>query len=70
LLVSALDVDKQTDVVISVDIATKMPTFLSQGIDTFTESAGLHRAKKAGNTFAWADSTANGGTVFRVTFNP
>jgi len=69
LLVSALDVDKQTDVVIAVDLSTNTPTFLSQGIDTFTESAGLHRAKKAGNAFAWADSTANGGTVFRVTFN-
>jgi hypothetical protein len=68
LIVSALDFDKQTDVVISLDLASNTPTYLSAGIDTFTESAGLHRAKKGGNTFAWADSTANGGTVFRVTF--
>jgi hypothetical protein len=68
LLVSALDTDKRTDVVISVDLATNTPTYLSQNIDTFTEAAGLHRAKKGGNTFAFVDSTAKGGTVFRVTF--
>ena len=68
LLVSALDPLKKTDVIINIDLATKTSTLLSQGIDTFLEPAGLHRAKQGGNSFAWADSAANGGTVFRVTF--
>jgi hypothetical protein len=68
LLVSALDPIKKTDVIIRIDLGSKTSTLESQGIDTFLEPAGLHRAKQGGNTFAWADSIANGGTIFRVTF--
>jgi len=66
LLISALDPIKKTDVVLTIDLATSATTSFSDGIDTYQESAGLHRAKLGGNTFAWADSQANGGTVFRV----
>ncbi len=66
LMVSALDPLEQTDVVIMVDLATKETSYFSDGISTFVESAGLHRAKQGGNTFAWADGSANGGRVFRV----
>jgi DNA-binding beta-propeller fold protein YncE len=68
LLVSALDPAKGTDVLLQIDIGTAMPHDpVSSGIDTFYESAGLHRAK-AKNVFAWADSSAgpNGGRVFVV----
>ena len=64
--VSAIDPLTGTDVIARIKLDTKDVDFLSQGIDTFTESAGLHRAKNA-NSYAWADSKANGsGTVFTV----
>lgn len=66
LLVSALDPDKHTDTVIIVDLSTNGLSYFAEGIDEYVESAGLHRAKQGGNTFAWADSTAGGGKVFRV----
>jgi hypothetical protein len=66
LMVSALDPLEQTDTVIMIDLATNEATYFSDGINTFVESAGLHRAKQGGNTFAWADSLANGGRVFRL----
>jgi hypothetical protein len=66
LLVSALDPIKRTDTVIIVDLANNGLSYFSDGIDTYLESAGLHRAKQGGNTFAWADSQADGGKVFRV----
>jgi hypothetical protein len=67
VLVSAFDPVKKTDTVIIVNLVTKNPTYFSSGIDTYVESAGLHRAKQGGNTYAWADSQAGGtGTVFRV----
>lgn len=69
LYVSGFDPVKRTDAVIIVDLATNNLSYFADGIDTFVESAGLHRAKLGGNTFAWADTTnGNGlGTVFRVT---
>jgi DNA-binding beta-propeller fold protein YncE len=67
LVISAFDPIKKTDTVINYDLASNTSTMFSEGIDTFIESAGLHRAKQGGNTFAWSDSIANGGTVFRIT---
>lgn len=67
VLVSGFDPVKRTDTIVIVNLVTKIPTYFSAGIDTYVESAGLHRAKQGGNTFAWADSQAGGtGTVFRV----
>jgi hypothetical protein len=68
LLVSSRDPVKKTDAVLTIDLSTNMTTSFSMGVDTFVEAAGLHRAKQAGNTFAWADSLANGGTVFRIQY--
>jgi hypothetical protein len=68
LLVSALDPDTLTDIVVNVDLASMEPTTLeSMTINTFSEAAGLHRAKNA-DVFGWADSSAgpNGGSVFLV----
>jgi hypothetical protein len=68
LLVSALDPAKGTDVLLQIDVATAVSQNpISGGIDTFYESAGLHRAK-AKNVFAWADSSAGpaSGRVFVV----
>jgi hypothetical protein len=68
LFVSALDPVTLTDVVIKVDLATKEPTTLAlPSISTFTEAAGLHRAKNV-DVFGWADSSAGpaGGKVFVV----
>jgi sugar lactone lactonase YvrE len=68
LLISALDSAKGTDVLLQVDIATAMQGMsISMGIDTFTESAGLHRAKGS-DMYAWADSSAgaSNGRVFVV----
>lgn len=68
LLISALDKDKATDVLLQIDIGNGMSKDpVTMGIDTFYESAGLHRAKGK-NVFAWADSSAGpqGGRVFVV----
>lgn len=67
LFISALDPSTLTDMVIKVTLATKATDTISQGIDTFSEAAGLHRAKNA-NVFGWADSSAGttGGKVFVV----
>lgn len=64
LIVSGLDADTRHDVVYLIDLATKAVTRFNQGIDTFREAAGLHRAKNA-DVFAWADSQAQvSGTVY------
>jgi DNA-binding beta-propeller fold protein YncE len=67
LLVSALDPLTRTDTVVRVDLATKEQKPNADGIDTFEEAAGLHRAAKA-EVYAWSDSSADGtGTVFLLT---
>jgi DNA-binding beta-propeller fold protein YncE len=63
ILVSGVDPAKGTDVVYRVEISSKALTTNTKGIDTFNEAAGLHRAKNQ-DIYAWADSRANGGTVF------
>jgi NHL repeat len=66
LFISALDPSTLTDIVIKLTLSTKAIATISQGIDTFSEAAGLHRAKNA-DIFGWADSTAGaGGKVFVV----
>jgi sugar lactone lactonase YvrE len=66
LLLSALDPDTGTDTILIVDRASKTVISDNMGIATFTEAAGLHRAKTK-NVFAWADSVANQtGTVYVV----
>jgi sugar lactone lactonase YvrE len=68
LFVSALDPAKHTDVLLQFDVSNGMQTMaLSTGIDTLTESAGLHRARSV-DVFAFADSStlAGGGQVFVV----
>ncbi|MFT3774861.1 MAG: hypothetical protein QM820_56655 [Minicystis sp.] len=57
LYVSALDPAKLTDQILAIDIAAKTATSIVTGIDTFSEAAGLHRAKKA-SVFSLADITA------------
>lgn len=70
VLVSALDPEKRTDMVIRAPAAGGDITTVSSGIDTFEEPAGLHRARNA-DTFIWADSKANGGgTVFVINKQP
>ncbi len=64
LLVSGLDDTSARDVVFVANIASKEMTTFTKSIDKFSESAGLHRARRAG-VFAWADGHANkSGTVF------
>ncbi len=63
ILVSGLDPQKGTDVVYRFELASKTLMTNDKGIDTFNEPAGLHRAKNH-DIYAWADSRANGGTVF------
>lgn len=68
LLVSALDSDKLTDIVIGVDLASKEASpIAAPSISAFSEPAGLHRARNK-DVFGWADSNAgdNGGSVFTV----
>ncbi len=69
MLVSAFSPLKHTDAVIKIDAVTKDFAYVTDGIDTFVESAGLHRAKQRGNNFAWTDTTSNGnlGTLFKLT---
>ena len=63
LELSGLDPVLGTDSVFRIVIATKASTAFTKDIATFTESAGMHRAKNA-DTYAWVDSTAAGGTVY------
>ena len=64
ILVSGLDPQTGTDIVYRMELGSKSVTTLNQGIDTFNESAGLHRAHGT-DVYAWADSRANGGgTVY------
>jgi sugar lactone lactonase YvrE len=64
IYVSGFDSSKGTDVVFSVNRATKEIGEFTDSIADFTESAGLHRARNT-DVFAWADSHANGtGTVY------
>jgi hypothetical protein len=64
VIVSAYDRSTDTDAVFFIDVASKGITPFTQGIDTFTESGGLHRAKNA-SVFSWCDSSAQGtGTIF------
>lgn len=64
LLLSGLDVQKQTDIVARIPLGGGEPKTFTDVIGEFTESAGLHRAKRA-DVFAWADSRAGEtGTVY------
>jgi DNA-binding beta-propeller fold protein YncE len=70
LLISALDPGNRTDVVIRYRIESRETEHISGGIASFSEPAGLHRAKKA-DTYIWADSSANGGgTVYVINPQP
>lgn len=67
ILVSGIDPVAGTDIVYRVVLDSLEVGTLSEGIDTFAESAGLHRAHDA-EAYAWADSEASGtGTVFVLT---
>src|SRR5207253_2631432 len=55
LYVSGFDAARGTDVVFTIDLASKNVTAFTDKIVDFTESAGLHRARSS-DTFAWADS--------------
>jgi DNA-binding beta-propeller fold protein YncE len=64
LLISGIDPVRGTDLVYHVTLAGLEVQTVSGGIDTFAESAGLHRAHDA-EVYAWADSEANDtGTVY------
>lgn len=64
LYVSGFDSGKGTDVVFTIDAATRELGEFTDTIADFQESAGLHRARNT-DVFAWADSHANGtGTVY------
>jgi DNA-binding beta-propeller fold protein YncE len=66
-LISAIDPEKRTDLVVRLNLATKEQTNFSSGIDSFEEAAGLHRAANA-EAYAWCDSRADGsGTVYVLT---
>lgn len=64
VLVSGIAPATQTDVVHRIELGGGEMKSFSDVIGDFQESAGLHRAK-GGETYAWADSKANGtGTVY------
>ncbi|MBX3222445.1 MAG: hypothetical protein KF795_18145 [Labilithrix sp.] len=64
IYVSGFDPAQGTDVVFTIDAASRAVGRFTDGISEFSESAGLHRARNA-DVFAWADSHANGtGTVY------
>jgi sugar lactone lactonase YvrE len=64
IFVSGFDSGKGTDVVFTVNAASREIGQFTDSIADFSESAGLHRARNA-DVFAWADSHANGtGTVY------
>jgi sugar lactone lactonase YvrE len=68
MLLSSLDPSKYTDQLAQITVATAaLGTPITMNINTFTEAAGMHRAKTA-DVFAWADSSAGaqGGQVFSV----
>ncbi len=68
MLLSSLDATKYTDQLAQITVATAaLGTPITMNINTFTEAAGMHRAKTV-NVFAWADSSAGaqGGQVFSV----
>jgi hypothetical protein len=70
VLVSALDPDTRTDLVLRYQVDSQALERISGGIESFGEPAGLHRAKDA-DTYIWADSSANdGGTVFVINPQP
>jgi len=64
LYVSGIDAVTQTDAVFVVNIASQGVMSFTMGLESFTEAAGLHRAKNA-DVFAWSDASAQGsGTVY------
>lgn len=66
-VVSGLDPGTGTDLVFTVDLASKGTAQLTDKFGEYLEAAGLHRAKNA-DVYAWADSHANKtGTVFAIT---
>lgn len=66
VLVSGLDPVSKRDRVFLVDPKSGALSVITEPFDDFTQPAGLHRAHDT-NTFAWADSEANGaGTVYTL----
>jgi hypothetical protein len=66
VLVSGLDPVSRTDRVFVVNAMNGELSVIKEPFASFSEPAGLHRAHDT-NTFAWADSEANGeGTVYMV----
>jgi hypothetical protein len=66
VLVSALDASSGTDIVIRYDLSASSSSTFNTGISSYSESAGLKRARNV-DTFVWADSHANGGgTVYVI----
>lgn len=64
VLVSGLDPKSRRDRVFLIDTTTAEASEIQKPFDDFSAPAGLHRAHDK-NTFAWADSEANGsGTVY------
>ena len=67
VLVSGLDPVSRTDRVFLVNaMSGALAAVIEEPFASFSEPAGLHRAHDT-NTFAWADSQANGeGTVYTL----
>jgi DNA-binding beta-propeller fold protein YncE len=64
VLVSGKDPSSHTDRVFLVNAKTAELSVIEKPFSDFAEPAGLHRSHDK-NTFAWADSEANGaGTVY------